>query len=348
MKFVSHCTPSARQAMPLALLCCASIGVLLVLHVGIGSVAIPPAAVLAALRDQGGDPAQRQIVWDLRLPRALIAVAAGALLGMAGALLQSVLRNPLAEPGLTGVSAGGVLAAVLWLATGKALARPSSSLPLVVLLGGIVAGLLVYLLSWRGRVDPLRLILTGVLISAVLQSAVSLLLLLSTEAIGGVLLWMIGSLSGRVWVHWAIIWPWALVALPLGWASAGLANSLQLGDEVAAGLGLPIELTRALLLCLAALLTAGAVAVVGGLGFIGLVGPHIARRLVGSDARRVFPLSALITAMLLLGADTLAQSLTFQISTGGTSSRVGLPVGALTALLGAPFFLYLVWRKTHI
>lgn len=323
------------------------LGVLLLLHLGLGSVALTPFEVVSALYDPTVNPIHRQIVVDLRLPRALIAVVAGALLGTAGALLQSVLRNPLAEPGLVGISAGGAFAAALWIATGQMLVTPGRSLPLVVLIGGLLAALLVYGLSWRGRADPLRLVLCGVLVSAVLQGATSLVMLLGSEAIGGVLVWLIGSLHGRVWVHWQILWPWAVVTLPLALACAGLANVLQLGDEVAAGLGLRVEWTRVALLGVSALLTAGAVAVVGAVGFIGLVGPHIVRRLVGEDARRVLPLSALLSAVLLLGADVIAQSLIFTTAIGAVDTRTSLPVGAVTALLGAPVLLVLLRQRTR-
>lgn len=344
-----HKYPAKPMAVfPLYLFACTFlVAVLFVLHIGLGSVALTPAEVLWALRDEAVEPFHRQIVWDLRLPRALIAILAGAMLGLAGAILQAVLHNPLAEPGLTGVGAGCALAAVLWLSTGQALAMPGHTLPLVALVGGLAAGLLVYALSWGGQIDPLRLVLTGILVSAVLQSGVSLVILLGTEALGGALAWLIGSLNGRVWTHWAIMWPWACVALPLGLASAGVANVLQLGDDVASGLGLRREWARGGLLAVAALLTAGTVAVVGALGFIGLIGPHIARRLVGTDARRVFPLSIVLTAALLVGADMLAQTVTFRTSVGGVDIRTGLPVGAVTALLGAPFFLYLIRQKSE-
>jgi len=335
----------SRRFVLIMLLTGVVLGGLFVLHIATGTVRLAPADVLAALRDQATDPVYRQIVWNLRLPRALVAVAAGAMLGLAGALLQALTRNPLAEPGLTGVSAGAVLLAVLWL-TNQQRWTNSLLLPAVALVGGMGAGLLVYGLSWNGRVEPLRLALIGVLVSAVLQSGTSLLLIRSPEALGGVLLWIIGSLNGRVWVHWNMIWPWAAVALPLGLACAGLANVLQLDDDIGRGLGLRIEWARALLLLVAALLTAGAVAVVGAIGFIGLIGPHIARRLIGDDARRVFLLSALLTAAILLGADVVAQGLTITPPFPTTTARAGLPVGAVTALLGAPFFLYLA-RKSR-
>jgi iron complex transport system permease protein len=317
---------------------------LFVVYLGVGAVALAPGDVLLALLNRATDPVHRQIVWELRVPRALVGTVSGALLGLAGALLQAITRNPLAEPGLTGVSAGGVLAAVSWLTYGTG---GTATLPFIAVLGGAAAGACVYLLARNrsGSTNPMHIALVGVLVSAVLSAATSLLLIRNTEALGSILLWLIGSLNGRVWTHWALLWPWALVALPLGLLSAGLANALQLGDEIAGGLGLAIERARAVLLAIAVLLTAGAIAVVGAIGFVGLIGPHLARRLVGEDARRVFPVSVVLSAGLLLGADTLAQLLTLNPPFATTPYRAGLPVGAVTALLGAPFFLYLLRQK---
>ena len=310
--------------------------VLLVLHVAVGSVAISPAAVVAALFNQPVEPFQHIIVWDLRLPRALIALLAGAMFGLAGAILQIILRNPLAEPEMTGATSGAVLFAVLWLAQAPGqLAQPGPVLPFVALIGGLAGGALVYLLS--GHRDPMRLVLTGVLISAVLRSAISILLLLRQEVIGAVLLWLIGSLNGLVWTQLDILWPWALLALPLGLTCASLANVLQLGEENASSLGLNVSLTRLSLFFVAALLTASAVAVVGGITCLGLLAPHLARRVVGADARRLFPFSMFVGAGILLAADTLTQAI---------SQPVSIPVGAALALLGVPFFLYLIWRRT--
>lgn len=315
------------------------------LHIGLGTVRIAPGEVAAALLDRAADPVHRQIVWELRLPRTLIALVAGAMLGLAGALLQAITRNPLASPSLTGVSAGGVLAVVAWLSFAPAGLAAAGVLPLLALAGGLTTITLVYALSWQGGSDPTRLALSGILVGAICSAITLILLVLDAQRIGSVLRWIIGSVNGRVWVHWEILWPWALAALPLGLLSAGAANALGLGDATAAGLGQRPERARAALLFVAALLTAGAVAVVGAIGFIGLIGPHLARRLVGDDARRAFPLSAVVAAAILLAADVVAQALTLEFPFGDATRRAGLPVGALTALLGAPFFLYLMLRE---
>jgi iron complex transport system permease protein len=329
---------AVRYYRPLILLSLLVLFLLVVLHVAAGSVVISPFDVIAALFNRPVAPYERIIVWDLRLPRALIALVAGAMFGLAGAILQSIMRNPLAEPEMTGATSGAVLFAVLWLSeAGRQLDQPGLLLPFVALPGGLAGGCLVYLLGGAGKGATSRLVLTGVLISAVLRSATSIILLLRQEALGAVLLWLIGSLNGRVWPHWDVLWPWAIVALPSGLACAGLANVLQLGDASATGLGLRVGWTRLSLFFIATLLTAGAVAVVGGITFLGLIAPHIARRVVGADARRLFPFSMLMGAGILLAADTITQTI---------AQPVTIPVGAALVLLGAPYFLFLIWRRS--
>ncbi|HET7036399.1 MAG TPA: iron ABC transporter permease [Thermomicrobiaceae bacterium] len=329
---------TAARRFPLVLLAgLAVVALLAVLHVGVGPVTLSPRQVVLALTGHPEVPYQRTIVVDLRLPRTLVALAAGAMLALAGAILQSIMRNPLAEPEMTGSVSGAILFTLLWVGFGTSgFVHSVWYMPLIALAGGVAAGLLVYALTWRGQSQPGRLILTGLMVSAILRSAASIVLLVHQAAIGSVVLWLIGSLNGRVWSDWGILWPWAVVTLVPGLASARWANVLQLGDASAVSLGLRVEWVRAALLFLAVALAAGAVAIVGGVAFLGLVAPHLARRITGADARRVFPLSLVIGAGLLVGADILAQ-----VAIPG----VQLPVGAVVAVLGAPFFLYLLRRR---
>lgn len=311
----------------------------LVLHVGIGSVYISPKEVVYALINQPIKEYHREIVWNLRLPRALIAICAGGMLGLAGAIMQALTRNPLAEPSVTGVSAGSILGIVLWLAFFPDALQYEGIIPFAALAGGIATVFLMYYLTSKMKNAPFVLILKGIIVSAILSSCSSLVLLQNQEKISSVMLWMVGSLNAKVWDDWFTIWPWALVSVPLGLACSRLANLLQLGDEVPIGLGVQLQRSRMILFLVSALLTAGAVSVAGAIGFIGLIGPHMARKFVGNDSFRVLPVSTLLAACLLVFADLLAQSVTLNYKGGG-----GLPVGALTAMLGAPFFLYLVWR----
>lgn len=315
-----------------------------ILHIAFGQVALSPYEVVQALLNRQELLFHRQIVWELRLPRTLIAIAAGAMLGLAGAIIQSVTRNPLAEPGLLGVSAGSVLMLVVYMAIMGGSPNLSMDTPLFSLIGGVLSLAVIYLLGWSRRGDAFRFAVFGLLISAFLSACTSLILLRHSEAIGSILLWTIGSLNGRVWVHWNVIWPWFLVMVPLGLMSAGIANALQLGDGIARGIGVSVRMSRIGLLLIAAMLTAGAVSIVGAVGFIGLMGPHIARQIVGQDARRLFPFSALIASWLLVGADILSQGVSIPLLEG--TRPASLPVGAVTAFIGAPFFLYLA--RKHI
>ncbi|MDQ2809355.1 MAG: iron ABC transporter permease [Chloroflexota bacterium] len=329
---------SVRRYPWILLLALLIVALLLLLHISVGTVAVPLDQVFAVLTGQPTDDLTHTVIWHLRLPRALIAVLAGAMLSLAGALLQALTRNPLAEPDLTGASAGGVFFAVLWLSrslVGWDLGTPGPDLPLVALVGSMAAGGLVYSLSRGQQGNVIRLVLTGVLVSTILRSATSVILLRNQNASGSILLWIIGSLNGRTWVHWNALWLWGLFTIPLGLACAGVANTLQLGDDVASGLGMRVERARAGLLFVAVLLTAAAVSIVGALGFLGLIAPHLTRRLVGNDARRLFPLSAVVGAGLLLAADVVARAVT---------QPAELPVGALLSLLGAPFLIYLLRR----
>jgi len=314
--------------------------VLILAHINIGTAEISIQDVIKVLTGQSVDDVTYTIVYELRLPRALVAVAAGGMLALAGAMMQTVTRNPLADPDLTGATAGAVFFAVLWLSRDlfyRNVAPPDVSVPVIAMIGSVITGGLVYFLS-RGRdrqSNTVRMVLTGVMVAAIFRSLTSLILLVNQNATSSILLWLIGSLNGITWSHWDTIWPWAVLTVPVGIACAGLANVLHLGDDIAAGLGLRVESTRLLLLFMAVLLTAASVSVVGALGFLGLIAPHITRRLVGNDSRRVFPLSTILGGCILILADIVARSLTM---------TVPLPVGAVMALLGAPFLIYLLRR----
>lgn len=334
--------------------CSVLILLLIVLHIAVGTLDFSMRQIVLALVNQSEEILHRQVVWGLRLPRALVALAAGGMLGLSGAILQTIIRNPMAEPGLMGVSSGAVLAIVIFIVVGAdGVMDAGLNLPLVGMIGGLAEGLLVYALSYqRGTVsgtNPMRLVLVGVLMAGISSALTSVVLLAANENLMmRVVYWTIGSTSGRVWVHWETIWPIAFVAIPLGILSIGWANALQLGDGVARGLGMHVERVRFGLLATSALLTAGAVAVVGPVGFIGLIGPHAARMVAGSDVRRLFPLSIVFTAILLIASDIVARTLTIGwvgLMMGlDIPDTAGLPVGAVTALLGAPFFLFLLLK----
>ena len=306
----------------------------IVAGIAYGAVRVPLSDVWAALTGEhtGGG---RYIVWNLRLPRVLLAVLVGMNLALAGALLQSLTRNPLAEPHLLGISAGGGLAAVLALklAPGISFTR----LPALAFAGSLLGAALVYGLAWRGGAAPLRLVLAGVAVGALLTAFTTGLLLTSSLTLQTTMSWLAGGLAARTWTHLRALLPyWAI-----GGAAALLLSRtldvLALGDEPAAGLGVRVQWMRALLTGIAALLTGSAVAVAGLIGFIGLIVPHIARMLVGPRHAYLLPVSALLGGSLLVAADAVARTI---------AAPRELPIGIVTAVAGAPFFLWLLRRAT--
>ena len=339
---------STRSFVSLVLVAGIAAVALFILHLGLGTVWIPPDRVIGALVDGLTDSTDRTIVWDLRMPRAILGLLVGCMLGLSGALLQVVMRNRLAEPGLTGVSTGGILLAVLFLAGTWGLPQPGRLLPFIVLLGALAGGTLVlFVSSTRGGIDPLRLILTAVIVNAILGSLTAIVMLRSNYALGNILSWLIGSLHGRVWDDVWLALPWAAVGIAAGLLAARAANLLQLDDESGRALGLPLQPARVALFGLAAVLAAGAVSVSGAIAFVGLMAPNAARAIVGADARRVLPLAALIGCVLLLAADLVAQSFSIRPPIPSSAYRVGLPVGAVLAVFGAPLLIFLIRRSTR-
>lgn len=273
------------------------------------------------------------IIMNIRMPRTLIAVMVGANLAVSGALLQSVMRNPLADPGLTGVSAGAGLAAVTIMLALPQLAR---FVPIAAFLGGIIAAFMVYLLAWKRGIDPIRIILAGVAVNAILGGGLSLLSVLYSDRIQGVIMWLNGTVAGTSWYQVGTLLPYSLLGMIAAMLCINTANLLQLGDDAAKSLGLRVSTARVVLSLVAAFLAGISVAIVGLIGFIGLVVPHISRLLVGTDYRYMLPVSAVLGAALLVSADTGARA---------ALGPLELPVGILMAIIGGPFFLYLLRRK---
>lgn len=290
------------------------------------------------------DPASRQIVMYVRAPRVAVAVLAGALLAVAGGLLQAITRNPLADPGLLGVTPAAVLGAIV------ALTRTGGSagtllLSVGALAGAALGGALVYALGWRRGADPLRFVLTGVIIGGILSAMSSLLLIRSGDSLGAVFRWVIGSLHARTWTEVQI----AGAGLATVFVGAILvrrpATLLALGDDVARGRGLSVDIARASVFAVSAVAAAAAAAAVGAVAFLGLVAPHLARRLARAGLGWSLVLSAFIGAVLLVAADVTATTLTIAADLRGAIQRAVVPVGALTAGMGAAFLLTLLRER---
>ena len=323
-----------RGAVGIAALLAALVAVAFLLSLSIG----PAAAGLPALFGQltGGQADTAVLIMrEIRLPRALLGLLIGAALGMAGAGLQGFLRNPLAEPGVIGVSGMAALGAVLALYTGLSTAVPLA-LPALAIAGALAAVLVLQGLS--GGASTLTLILAGVAISSLAGALTALALNLSPNPFAAqeIVFWLLGSITDRSLIHVALAAPFILVGMALLLAAARELEALTLGEEAAAGLGVDLARTRWLVVLGTALAVGAATAVAGVIGFVGLVVPHLLRPLVGHRPAALLPVSALGGALLLLVAD-----IAVRLITPGTE----LKLGVLTALVGAPFFLWLVVRS---
>lgn len=309
--------------------------ILVILSIGslvVGSAGYSLSDILSALFGNGNSTI-RDVIVRLRLPRVLIGLIVGACLSTSGALLQSVMRNPLADPGIIGVSAGaGTAATTILLIFPNAI----SWVPLSAFIGAILTCALIYGLAYDGGISPLRIVLAGVAINTVLGGYNSLLQLLYSDSLSGVIAFMNGSLGTTNWNDLMLLAPYGIAGLILALLGIRGANALQLGDEMALNLGFNTTRTRILLSGLAAFLSAITVAVVGMIGFIGLVVPHIARMLVGSDYRRMLPTGMLLGAAVALGGDTVGRV---------AITGMELPLGTVMAVLGGPFFLYMLRRN---
>lgn len=306
--------------------------ILMILTIGIGSVNIPVKGIIDIFLGKG-DEINRSIVMDMRLPRIILAVFVGASLSISGALLQSVMKNPLADPGITGVSSGASLVAILIMIYFPNLQRV---LPLMAFLGAMTACAIVFLLSWDNGLNSLRIILAGVAVNAMFLGATSLLSILNSEKIQGVLLWINGSLAYRGWREVSYFVPYSILGIILSLFCIKGANLLSLGDNAAINLGVNVNRTRLLLSLVAVFLAGISTSVVGIIGFIGLIVPHISRLLLGYDYKYLIPMSGVLGGILLLLADTLARFI---------ARPLELPVGVIMSMIGGPFFLFLLRRR---
>ncbi len=278
--------------------------------------------------------AAHAIVWRLRLPRALVGALVGAMLAAAGVLLQGVMRNPLAAPNVVGLTAGAGLAATIALA---AMPAQSAWLAPAAMAGAILATMVVYVISWEpgSGTSPVRMVLAGVAVTAMLGAISTTLMLTTDRAAQAVIGWMAGSLEGASWPALRTLLPWLAIGALLAVILARSLDALQLGDDQARSIGVHAERTRVLAIIAAALLAGAAVSVAGLVGFVGLIVPHIARFLVGWRHLALLPVAALGGAALVVWADIAARQ---------TFAPQQLPVGVVTALIGGPYFIFLLYR----
>lgn len=296
--------------------------------------------LLSVLTQPAGiNPQVEMIVLDLRMPRALLAALVGAALAVAGAIAQAVMRNPLAEPGILGINAGAALAAMIVIvALDNA---PIQLLPWAGFAGAGGMAAAIYMLSWRnGGTSSLRIILIGIGLSALAGAATTFLT--AFGEVGDVqraMIWLAGSVYHADWMGVYVLTLWLVTPLAVTMISSRQLDLIRFGDNAARSLGQRVNLVRGLMILLCALLSGAAVAAAGLISFVGLVAPHIARRIAGPAHARLIPVSALIGATLVVAADLAGRSII---------APAQLPAGIVTALIGAPFFAYLLWGRRHV
>ena len=308
------------------------------LHIAVGAKQLPIGTVFEALVSFDETVFDHVIVQNLRLPRAVLAIVVGASLSLAGALMQGVTRNPLADPGLLGLTTGAAFAVVI--AHSVFGFTSMAFTPWIAMSGALGAAIIVFFISRMvpGGATPLSMTLAGAAVSAFLGTIISVIHLLNQDTFENLRVWLTGTLAGRdITLLW-YVGPWMLIALVGGILLAPRVTVLAMGDEVAQGLGVKTGMLKAQLLAVVVVLTAGSVALAGPLGFIGLVIPHVVRLYVGSDYRWIVPYAALTGAAYLVSVDIVA--------------RVAIPpreisTGIITALIGAPLFVHLVRRRTR-
>jgi iron complex transport system permease protein len=323
-----------------ALLLLIATGVILVISISYGEYDMTPIEVIQTLFKtlDANHPEYRQfnfVVFTARLPRIWVAFLVGTALATSGAIMQGITRNPLADPFLLGVSGGAGLVAValiVWLNEVSL-----SLLPIATFIGALLTALLIYILAWkRGGSTPLRLILIGVAVASVVGALTNIMLVFGDiNQVQQAYIWLTGSVYGRNWTHVHTVSGWLIVLLPIAFLCANWLNTLNLGDDTAKGLGMRVERQRVILLVISVGLAAVAVAVSGTIGFVGLIAPHITRRLVGASHQALLPISALFGGALLVLADLIGR---------WVLSPSELPIGIVTAIIGAPYFLYLLYR----
>jgi iron complex transport system permease protein len=319
---------------------------------GLGAVSIPPGRTLAVLWNWATgaplDPAAARdsiVIVNIRLPRMLLGLMVGAALAVCGALMQGLFRNPLADPGLVGVSSGAALAAAAVIVLGEAVMPslpiaqfPFAVLPVAAFLGGLAfTAVLYFLSSGAGRTSVATLLLAGVALGALAGALTGLISFISTDQqLRDLTFWMLGSLGGATWTKVATIAPAMVpVAIAMPFMGRGL-NALALGEAEAFHLGLAVERIKRTTILVVALAVGAAVAASGVIGFVGIVVPHLLRLFIGADHRVLLPASALLGAALLVGSDIVARLVV---------APAELPIGILTAMIGAPFFLWLLLAR---
>ncbi|MEB2356399.1 MULTISPECIES: FecCD family ABC transporter permease [Bacillus] len=324
-----------RALVVTVVLLCLSVAVVLY-SLNTGTLKLNPLVVVKTLFGFG-DFQSETVLFDYRLPRIVVTMLAGIGLGIAGGILQSLSRNPLADPGIIGLNAGAAFGLIVFVTYFHALeGNPSLLIPLFTFGGGLLAAAVIVLLAYDRQegLVPIRLILVGIAVAAGFSALTLFLSLkLDEDTYTFASRWLVGNVWGRDWIHVLALLPWIVCLVPFTLMQSSTLNALTLGDAVASSVGVRVQRQRLLLLTLAVGLASASVSMTGGIGFIGLVAPHLARRLVGSLHQYFLPVSALIGLLILVSADTIGRSI---------FAPNAIPAGVVVAFIGAPYFLYLL------
>ncbi|NOU65847.1 iron chelate uptake ABC transporter family permease subunit [Paenibacillus sp. LMG 31461] len=335
----SHSSIQRKRKSILVGLCLILLSVAVILiSLNTGSIRLSPFEVWQTFAGYGS-PDSQLVLFEYRLPRILITILAGIGLGVSGAILQGITRNGLADPGILGLHSGAALGLIVFVSFFHSMKGTLALLiPLFTFAGGVITAILIIALAYDRHkgIVPIRLILVGIAIAAGFSAVTLFLSLRLDEATYSFTArWLIGNVWGRDWVHVVALLPWIAILIPLALSKWRILNTFSLVDEMTSGLGVAVNRERLLLLMTAVALSSASVAMTGGIGFLGLVAPHLARRLVGPQHQYVLPISGLIGLVILVTSDTIGRSI-FQPN--------AIPAGIVVAAVGAPYFLFLLAR----
>lgn len=320
----------------------AAIFVGIVISINAGYIDIPVQRVIQALLGNGTEQ-DEMTIFSFRLPRIMMAILVGMGIAVSGAILQAISKNPLADPGILGINSGAGFAVVLYtfFMQGIIFGQQWMSvflMPIVALLGALLAAVFIYLFAWKkGAITPTRMLLVGIGINAAFGAGIIIFQLkMEPNDFMKTVIWLSGTIWGSTWTFvWAIL-PWLVILIPIAIYKARILDILSLGEQIAISVGIDVNRERLKFLIIAVLLAGVCVSVGGGITFLGLIAPHIARRLVGANHKRIIPLSALIGAILILFSDTIGRIIL---------APTELPVGIILSVIGAPYFIYLMFMK---
>ncbi|WP_249436032.1 iron ABC transporter permease [Paenibacillus sp. Marseille-Q4541] len=311
----------------------------ILISIGMGSLHVPIKDVIQSMIGMG-EAKYQLILWQLRLPRIVAAILVGAAMAISGTILQALIRNPLASPDLMGTTSGATAAVVAFITIMNGQVSVGW-LPVAALVGGCLASTITYMFAWKNGSSPLRMAMIGVAISTAMGALTVYFTLagplyLVSQALG----WMAGTVYGTSWNHVMYLAPWVIICGLITLFQSRSLNLLALGDQIAVGVGLRVERKRFLFIALSVILASSAVGIAGGISFVGLMAPHMARKIVGNNHSAILLTSAILGSFFVLLADLVGRTLFVPMD---------IPAGIFTAILGAPFFIYLMYRqRTHV